>query len=158
MGNKYPNMNDSNDKSNKPSYIPRYKSKLPVYLVICGLLYIVFNSFKAVITVNYPLYSPWIRGLYFFASLMVMVIAYYKIARRGDNYIKQFHNDLYDRYYNVLVTGKKEVKRPIFIGLQTMMNTDYENDVNLKTIRKEAKLYACSLAIIVILTFITAFG
>lgn len=156
MGTKYPNMNDYK-QDGKPTFIPRYKSKLVVYLVICGLLYVVFNTFKAIIN-NNPLYAPWIKGIYFFASLMVMVVAYYKIARRGDNYIKQYHSDLYDRYYNVLVTGKKEVKRPIFIGLQTMMNTDYENDVNLKTIRKEAKLYICSLAIIAILSFITAFS
>lgn len=154
MEKKYPNMDDNKSKtSDKPAYIPRYKSKLTVYLVICGLLYVAFNTFKAVIN-NNPLYAPWIKGLYFFASLMVMVFAYYRIARRGDNYIKQYHPDLYDRYYNVLVTGKKELKRPIFIGLQTMMNTDYENDVNLKTIRKEAKLYVCALAIIIILSII----
>ena len=133
---------------------PKYKSNLIVYLVISGVIYILFNTYKTVADQNGYLKSPWICGVYFFAALMVMVVAYYRIARKGDAYIKKYHHDLYDRFYNVLVTGKKEIKRPLFIGLQTMTNTDYEDDYNLKAIRKEAKLYICSLAIIIILKFI----
>lgn len=128
----------------------RYKSHLYVYLIICGVLYIVYSSLKG--NADASVLQGWVKGTYFFLSLMTMVVAYFDIAKKGDKYIKTHHPDLYDRYYNVLVTGKKEIKRPIFIGLQTMTNTDYQNDVNLKTIRKEAKLYICALAIIFILT------
>ncbi len=142
------------NKSKSQQHRPKYKSNLIVYLVISGIIYVIYNTYKTVAEQNGYLKSPWISGTYFFVSLMVMVVAYYRIARKGDNYIKEYHHDLYDRFYNVLVTGKKDLKRPIFIGLQTMTNTDYEDDYNLKTIRKEAKLYVCALAIIVILTFI----
>ena len=125
----------------------RYKSHLYVYLIICGALYVVFSTLRSGGDLQ-----GWFKGVYFFLSLMVMVFAYFNIAKKGDKYITTYHHDLYDRYYNVLVTGKKEVKRPIFIGLQTLFNTDYENDPNLKAIRKEAKLYICALIIIFILT------
>ena len=128
----------------------KYKSHLYIYLIICGVLYVVFSSIKGGLSAAYI--QGWVKGLYFFWSLIVMVIAYFDIAKKDDKYIKAYHHDLYDRYYNVLVTGKKEIKRPIFIGLQTMFNTDYENDANLKAIRKEAKLYVSALVIIFLIT------
>ncbi len=130
----------------------RYKSKLYIYLIICGALYVIYSTFKGNLEAQYL--SGWFRGIYFFLSLITMVVAYVRIAKKSDAYIKENHRDLYDRYYNVLVTGTKEVKRPIYIGLQTMFNTDYQNDPNLKAIRKEAKLYAAALAIVFILTLI----
>lgn len=145
-------MSEKQSNNNQPR--PKYKSNLIVYLVISGIIYVIFNTYKTVADQNGYLKSPWICGVYFFVALMVMVVAYYRIAKKGDEYIKKYHHDLYDRFYNVLVTGKKEIKRPLFIGLQTMTNTDYEDDYNLKAIRKEAKLYACALAIIFILTLI----
>lgn len=128
----------------------KYKSHLYIYLLICGALYVVYSTLKG--NGDASILQGWFKGVYFFLSLITMVVAYFDIAKKGDNYIKTYHPDLYDRYYNVLVTGKKELKRPIFIGLQTMTNTDYNNDYNLKAIRKEAKLYICALAIIFILT------
>ena len=130
----------------------KYKSNLYVYLIICGVLYVVYNTAKG----NLPAQdiAGWFRGIYFFLSLITMAVAYWKIAKKSDAYIKENHHDLYDRYYNMLVTGQKEMKRPIYIGLQTMFNTDYKSDPNLKTIRKEAKLYAASLAIVFILSII----
>ena len=47
---------------------------------------------------------------------------------------------------------KKDIKRPIYIGLQTALNTDYIGDANLKKIRQEAKLYMAALIIIILLT------
>lgn len=128
----------------------KYKSHLYVYLIICALLYMTYSTLKG--GASAAVLNSWVKALYFFLSLMTMVVAYYDIARRGDAYIKEYHHDLYDRYYNVLTTGTKEVKRPIFIGLQTLFNTDYENDYNLKAIRKEAKLYISALLIILIIT------
>lgn len=128
----------------------KYKSHLYVYLIICGVIYVIYSTFKG--NLDAQALSGWFRGIYFFVSLIIMVIAYFDIAKKGDAYIKKYHNDLYDRYYNILVTGKKEIKRPIFIGMQTMFNTDYQNDYNLKAIRKEAKLYVAALVIIFIIT------
>ena len=128
----------------------KYKSNLYIYLIVCGVLYVLYSTFKG--NASAAILSGWFKGIYFFLSLITMVVAYWKIAKKSDQYIKENHRDLYDRYYNVLVTGEKDVKRPVYIGLQSMFNTDYQNDPNLKTIRKEAKLYAASLAIVFILT------
>lgn len=139
-------------------YGSKYKSSLIFYLVISAVIYVIFNTYREVTLGASEAMNPWIKGVYFFVALMVMVVAYYKIAKKGDTYIKQYHPDLFDRYYNILVTGQKEVKRPIFIGLQTLLNTDYSDDYNLRAIRKEAKLYVCALAIIFILTLINVIG
>lgn len=130
----------------------RYKSNLYIYLIICGVIYVVYSTFKGNLEAQYL--SGWFKGIYFFLSLIVMVIAYMNIAKKSDAYIKENHPDLYDRFYNVLITGTKQPKRPVYIGLQSMFNTDYLGDPNLKTIRKEAKLYAAALAIVFILTLI----
>ncbi len=130
----------------------KYKSNLYIYLLICGILYVAYSTLKGGLEAKYI--QGWVRGIYFFLSLIVMVVAYMKLARKSDAYIKEHHPDLYDRYYNVLITGTKQPKRPVYIGLQSMFNTDYMGDPNLKTIRKEAKLYAASLAIVFILTLI----
>lgn len=139
-------------------YGSKYKSNLIVYLIISAVIYVIFNTYKEVTLGSGEPLNPWLKGIYFFAALMVMVVAYYTIAKKGDSYIKNYHPDLYDRYYNILVTGQKEMKRPIFIGLQTMLNNDYGDDYNLKAIRKEAKLYVCALAIIFILTLMNVIG
>ena len=67
----------------------RYKSHLYVYLIICGALYVVFSTLRSGGDLQ-----GWFKGVYFFLSLMVMVFAYFDIAKKGDKYIKTYHHDL----------------------------------------------------------------
>ena len=72
----------------------KYKSHLYIYLIICGVLYVVFSSIKGGLSAAYL--QGWVKGLYFFWSLIVMVIAYFALAKKGDKYIKAYHHYLYD--------------------------------------------------------------
>lgn len=68
----------------------RYKSHLYVYLIICGALYVVFSTLRSGGDLQ-----GWFKGVYFFLSLMVMVFAYFNIAKKGDKYIKTYHHEPY---------------------------------------------------------------
>ena len=132
----------------------KYKSNLYLYLIISAFIYVLHESAKLHYTDGVP---GWLKAVYFGAAFFVLVFAYYKIARKSDKYIKENHPNLYERYYNMLTTDKnnqkkKDIKRPIYIGLQTAFNTDYIGDANLKKIRQEAKLYMAALIIIILLT------
>lgn len=132
----------------------KYKSNLYVYLIISAFIYFLYESAKLHYTDGVP---GWLKAIYFGAAFFVLIFAYYKIARKSDKYIKENHPNLYERYYNILTTDKnnnkiKDIKRPIYIGLQTAFNTDYMGDANVKKIRQEAKLYMAALVIIIILT------
>ncbi len=134
----------------------KYKSNLYVYLIISAVIYFLYGSAKELLyTDGVP--PGWLKAIYFGAAFFVLIFAYYKIARKSDKYIKENHPNLYERYYNILTTDKnnnkiKDIKRPIYIGLQTAFNTDYMGDANVKKIRQEAKLYMAALVIIIILT------
>lgn len=118
----------------------KYKSHLYIYLIICGVLYVVFSSIKGGLSAAYI--QGWVKGLYFFWSLIVMVIAYFDIAKKGDKYIKAYHHDLYDRYYNVLVTGKKEIKRPILLVCRPCLTPTTKTMQTLKPYaRKQSSMF-----------------